>query len=188
MDALMTYVDIAPDDRLLALFFLAWRGFAAEADQVLAKAGLSRMHHRVLYTVVRTPELPVGELAAGLGISRQALHRPLADLRERGLVTSLVSTENGRERSLTITAKGRRVEQQASEAQLRLLTGIFEKLGPESKAGWVKVMVALAKPIAAQAPLLLTQDVARGLEALLAGAEHASVSKARRKKRAGHSR
>lgn len=161
----------ATDDRLLALFFLAWRGFALEADQFLAQQGLSRMHHRVLYSVLRTPELSVGDLAAGLGISRQALHRPLSDLLERGLVTSRTSAQSKRERSLTLTTKGKRIERRASSIQRRLLDGIFTRLGPEAKAGWIQVMLALAAPIAAKAPLLLARDIAEGMSAVAAAAD-----------------
>lgn len=157
------------DDRLLALFFLAWRGFAAEADRLLDRHGLSRMHHRVLYTALRAEHISVGELARGLGITRQALHRPLKDLLDKGLLNSRVSAQSGRERTLTVTAKGKRIEQQASNAQLQLLDGIFTKLGKDAKAGWVNVMAALAEPIAAQAPLLMAAVIDRGLKELTRG-------------------
>ena len=146
-------------DRLLALFFMAWRGFAAEPDAILADSGLGRVHHRVLYTVARLPDVTVGDLAATLGITRQALHRPLADLVSRRLVSRRVSPDSKRERALRLTEKGRRLEDRASQAQRAHLERVFAEVGRTAADGWVRVMEGLAAPALAGSPGLMERIV-----------------------------
>jgi DNA-binding MarR family transcriptional regulator len=159
----------AVDDRLLALFFLAWRGFAAEADRLLETAGLGRVHHRVLYSVARTPGISVGELASSLGISRQALHRSLSELLARGFISSRVAEASRRERALQLTPQGKRIEQRASSAQAQLLGQAFAEQGKSAEVGWIKIMRALAEPIARDAPSSLADKISAGLAELADG-------------------
>ena len=136
----------------IALFFMGWRSFVDDADAVLAEQGLGRLHHRVLYVVVRSPGIGVGELAAALGISRQALHRPLSDLRGRDLITAAVSERSKRERKLSVTAAGQALEQAATGPQIAHLAEVFESVGSEATEGWRKVMRGLADEAVSQAP------------------------------------
>jgi DNA-binding MarR family transcriptional regulator len=142
-------------DKLLALFFFAWRGFAAEPDAILEREGLGRVHHRILYTVVRVPGMRVGDLAATLGVTRQGLHGPLAALQKRRLVASDVSPESARERVLSVTERGARLEERASGAQREQLERVFAAVGDTSARGWVKVMEALAGPVVSRSPGLV---------------------------------
>lgn len=148
---------------MIALFFMAWRGFAAEADAILAREGLGRVHHRVLYAVVRLPGISVGDLAATLGVTRQALHRPLADLTKRHLVAVRVSERSGRERAVHASARGERLEDQASAAQRAQLARIFTQVGPDAAAAWQEVMSALAAPVISRSPGLVARIVEAGL-------------------------
>jgi len=147
-------------DRLLALFFLAWRGFAAEPDAILEHEGLGRVHHRVLYAVVRIPGIKVGELATTLGISRQALHSSLSELVDRKLVKSTVSPTSRRERQLHVTKRGATLEDRASGVQRKKLAKIFAASGRSATAGWMEVMQSLAASVMSGSPGLLAQIVA----------------------------
>ncbi|MGW0807895.1 MarR family winged helix-turn-helix transcriptional regulator [Nonomuraea sp. NPDC002799] len=139
------------DEHDVALFFLGWRSFVDDADAVLAEHGLGRVHHRVLYVVARSAGISVGELAAALGISRQALHRPLSDLRRRNLVTGDISARSGRERSLSATAEGQALERAATGPQLAHLSAVFGAAGPAATEGWRQIMRGLAHDSIAQA-------------------------------------
>ena len=143
----------AAHDPLLALFFLAWRGFAAEPDALLARVGLGRVHHRVLYTVVRLPGVRVGDLAAALGITRQALHRPLSELTRKKLVSVTVAKSNRRERALHATERGVELEDRASGLQRAQLARAFEAAGADAAQRWALVMEKLAEPVVARVPL-----------------------------------
>lgn len=139
-------------ERDIALFFVGWRGFVDGADSVLAAHGLGRVHHRVLYVVTRRPGIGVGELARGLGISRQALHRPLSELRRRDLVRSVVAADSARERTLTATPAGESLERDASGPQLAHFERVFAAAGPEAMQGWRRVMRGFAEAALPEAP------------------------------------
>src|SRR5438128_474099 len=79
-------------DAALELMYYGWRGMTLSADQYLATLGLSRPHHRVLYVVARQPDISIGSLIEILGISKQALNRPLNLLLQRKLLTSKLSS------------------------------------------------------------------------------------------------
>ncbi|SCG42274.1 MarR family winged helix-turn-helix transcriptional regulator [Micromonospora siamensis] len=140
------------DERDIALFFLGWRGFVDTADTALAEHGLGRVDHRILYVVVRQPGITVSELAGALGISRQALHRPLSGLLRRGYVTRSASARSGRERALSATAAGASVERAATAPQLTQLEQVAAIAGPAALAGWRAVMRSLAGSTLAASP------------------------------------
>jgi len=154
----------ADHDALLALFFFAWRGFAAEPDAILEREGLGRVHNRILYTVVRVPGIRVGDLAASLGVTRQALHRPLSELHRRRLVVSVISAESARERELRVTPRGAQLEDRASGAQRDQLRRVFESVGEAAAAGWTRVMQGLASPVVSRSPGRMAELVRRQVE------------------------
>ena len=83
-------------DAALELMYYGWRGMTLAADQYLATLGLSRPHHRILYVVARQPDISIGALIEVLGISKQAVNRPLNLLLQRKLLTSTRSAEQHR--------------------------------------------------------------------------------------------
>ena len=86
-------------DAALELMYYGWRGMTLSADQYLAKLGLSRPHHRILYVVARQPDISIGALIDILGISKQAANRPLNLMRppsgSRSIVRPLLLTPSG---------------------------------------------------------------------------------------------
>ncbi len=146
-------------DPLTAVFFMAWRTLASAADAVLAPEGLGRLHHRILYAVARLPSVSVGDLAGALGITRQALHRPLAELKERGLVRVDVVKENRRERALTVTPKGKKLEDRATSAQQDEIARAFASVSEAEARGWVRVQFALAEPSLGESPELAARMI-----------------------------
>ena len=51
-------------------FFHSYRAFTAKPDEMLARRGLSRVHHRILFFIARNPGLSVSQLLAALGVTR----------------------------------------------------------------------------------------------------------------------
>ncbi|WP_454651372.1 MarR family winged helix-turn-helix transcriptional regulator [Bradyrhizobium liaoningense] len=131
-------------DAALELMYYGWRGMTLEADAYLAKEGLSRPHHRILYVVARRPDIAIGALIEILGISKQALNRPLNLLLERKLLTSKRSPEQHRSKLLRLTEAGRRIEQRASDHERKVLREAFDRVGASGAAGWIGVMEAIA--------------------------------------------
>jgi DNA-binding MarR family transcriptional regulator len=131
-------------DAALELMYYGWRGMTLMADQYLATLGLSRPHHRILYVVARQPDISIGALIEVLGISKQALNRPLSLLLQRDLLTSRRSVEQHRSKLLRLTEAGKRIEQRASDHERKVLREAFDRVGPSSAAAWTAVMGVIA--------------------------------------------
>ncbi|MCP3403018.1 MULTISPECIES: MarR family winged helix-turn-helix transcriptional regulator [unclassified Bradyrhizobium] len=131
-------------DAALELMYYGWRGMTLEADDYLAKQGLSRPHHRILYVVARRPDIAIGALIEVLGISKQALNRPLNLLLERKLLTSKRAPEQHRSKLLRLTAAGQKVEQTASGHERKVMREAFDRVGAPGAAAWMAVMGAIA--------------------------------------------
>jgi len=133
-----------PLDHALELLHFGFRGLTIKADQFLATRDLSRVHHRVLYIIARADEINVGDLALTLGVSKQALHRPLKHLIDQDLVFSSRCPEHHRFKLLQLTEVGRAVEQTATELERQTLHQAFSNVGVEGREAWTSVMASLA--------------------------------------------
>lgn len=141
-------VDPSREDELnqaLELFHFAFRAFTEKPDRILETRGLARVHHRILYFVGRNPDLSVSGLLSILGVTKQALHAPLRQLIEMGLVSSRASNEDRRQRLLCLTAEGERLERALSGSQRKKLAKVFAELGGSAEKAWRRVMAEVAK-------------------------------------------
>src|SRR5881409_2684351 len=71
---------------IIELLFVSYRDFVGEPDDVLAKFGFGRAHHRVLHFVNRNPGMKVADLLETLRITKQSLGRVLKQLVDEGYV------------------------------------------------------------------------------------------------------
>jgi len=141
---------LALEDEPLALLHFAFRAVVAEPDAHLAELGLSRVHHRLLFFVARSPGLRVMDLATTLGVSKQALHGPLQQLIRKKLVSSARGADNRRERQLSLTPAGRLLERRLSGHQRRLFRAAFRHVGTRATRGWFAVMQELQRHLPAR--------------------------------------
>lgn len=111
---------------------------------MLARRGLSRVHHRILFFIAKYPGLSIKELLGYLDVSKQALNTPLRQLLEMDLVQSLTAEDDKRKRLLGFTAEGAKLEQALRREQARLLQRTFGEVGDDAVQGWLKVNQALA--------------------------------------------
>jgi len=125
-------------------FFFGYQAFTAKPDEMLARRGLSRVHHRILFFIAKYPGLSMKELLGYLGVSKQALKTPLRQLMEMHLVQSEAAADDKRKRLLGFTAEGARLEQALRREQARLLQRVFAEVGEDAVQGWLKVNLALA--------------------------------------------
>ncbi|MHB0804626.1 MarR family winged helix-turn-helix transcriptional regulator [Stutzerimonas nitrititolerans] len=132
------------DQRLIMeRFFLGYQAFTAKPDEMLARRGLSRVHHRILFFIASYPDLSVKQLLGYLGVSKQALNTPLRQLIEMHLVESLTAEEDKRKRMLRFTREGAKLEQALRREQIRLIEKAFNEVGEEAVSGWLAVNQAL---------------------------------------------
>ncbi|WP_375739595.1 MarR family winged helix-turn-helix transcriptional regulator [Pseudomonas boanensis] len=124
-------------------FFFGYQAFTSKPDEILARRGLSRVHHRILFFIAKYPGLSVKELLGYLGVSKQALNIPLRQLIEMHLVESVAADDDKRKRLLGFTAEGAKLEQALRREQARLLQRAFSEAGEEAVRGWLQVNQAL---------------------------------------------
>jgi DNA-binding MarR family transcriptional regulator len=124
-------------------FFFGYQAFTAKADEMLARRGLSRVHHRILFFIARYPGLSMKELLGYLGVSKQALNIPLRQLLEMHLVTSLAAEDDKRKRVLGFTDEGAKLELALRREQAKLLQRAFADAGEAAVNGWLQVNQAL---------------------------------------------
>jgi DNA-binding MarR family transcriptional regulator len=86
----------------------------------------------------------IGGLCRLLGVTKQALHQPLATLVDDRLVARTADPTNRRVRNLQLTAVGVRLEQRLAAAQRRRFEAAFRTSTPAAVASWRDVMSRLA--------------------------------------------
>jgi DNA-binding MarR family transcriptional regulator len=122
------------------MLFFAWRDFAASTDGILAEAGLGRAHHRALHFIGRNPGMTVGDLLSILCITKQSLARVLAALVERDLVHLAPGRGDRRQRLLTLTPAGTRLERALFNCQREHLVAAYRQAGGPAVDGFRRVL------------------------------------------------
>ncbi|SEK22822.1 DNA-binding transcriptional regulator, MarR family [Roseateles sp. YR242] len=133
-----------PLDGALLLMHFAFRGLVVQADQYLAKHGLSRVHHRILYVIARTDGISIGGLLEVLGITKQALHRPMKHLQDHGYVMAERDEHARRFKLLRLTAKGIKTERTASDHERAAMESALGGMSSSEQQAWRDVMSLLA--------------------------------------------
>lgn len=134
-----------PFDDALALMYFGWRGMTRAADDYLATIGLSRVHHRILFTVLRSENVTMSDLLAILQISKQALHRPMKQLQDMGYMAVKRDPARHRFKLLELTPAGRAIERTASGLERKIMARAFKKAGAGSQETWSAVMAEAAR-------------------------------------------
>lgn len=135
--------NIGTQQTAMEAFFFGYQAFTAKADEMLARRGLSRVHHRVLFFIAKYPGLSMKQLLGYLGVSKQALNTPLRQLLEMDLVESLTAADDKRKRLLGLTREGSKLELALRREQAKLLQRAFGEAGEAAVEGWLRVNQAL---------------------------------------------
>ena len=134
-------------DQALESMHFGFRAMIYQPDQRLAKLGLARIHHRLLYFIGRNPDCSINELLQIMRITKQYLHKPLKKLLDLGYVKQKTDVADRRIRRLRLSAKGRKLEFELSEVQRRRFAHIFKQAGPAAEKHWRQVMALLSEEI-----------------------------------------
>lgn len=122
------------------LLFFAYRDFTGEADEILAEYGFGRAHHRAIYFIGCNPGISVSQLLAILKITKQSLSRVLGQLVDEGYVHHESDPADRRRRMLSLTDKGRQLENRLTVCQCRRIAAAYEKSGAEAVDGFRTVL------------------------------------------------
>src|SRR5947207_5888863 len=118
---------------LSELLFFAYRDFVSDPDEVLAKLGFGRAHHRVLHFVNRNPGMKVAELLVVLKITKQSLGRVLKQLIDEGYIVQKEGANDRRQRLLYVSAAGEALALKLAGLQTARIARIIAELGPGAR-------------------------------------------------------
>ncbi len=115
---------------IIELLFFAYRDFIGDPDDVLAKLGFGRAHHRVLHFVNRNPGMKVADLLEILKITKQSLARVLRQLIQEGYILQREGANDRRQRLLYVAPKGEALAMKLAGLQTKRITRALSELGP----------------------------------------------------------
>jgi DNA-binding MarR family transcriptional regulator len=118
---------------LIELLFFAYRDFVSDPNEVLAKLGFGRAHHRVLHFVNRNPGMKVAELLEVLKITKQSLGRVLKQLIDEGYILQKEGANDRRQRLLYVTAAGEALALKLAGLQTARIARVLAELGPGAR-------------------------------------------------------
>jgi DNA-binding MarR family transcriptional regulator len=128
---------------IIELLFFAYRDFVSDPDEVLAKFGFGRAHHRVLHFVNRNPGMKVAELLDILKITKQSLGRVLKQLVDQGYVLQKEGANDRRQRLLYVTAKGEALAMRLAGLQTVRINHALAELGPNASDAACRLLAAM---------------------------------------------
>lgn len=132
-----------PTWELIELLFFAYRDFVGDPDDVLAKLGFGRAHHRVLHFVNRNPGMKVADLLDILRITKQSLGRVLKQLVDEGYVIQKEGERDRRQRLLYVTDKGEALAMKLARLQTARITRALGDIGPDAHEAARKFLAAI---------------------------------------------
>jgi DNA-binding MarR family transcriptional regulator len=131
---------------LIELLFFAYRDFVGDPDEVLAKLGFGRAHHRVLHFVNRNPGMKVAELLEVLKITKQSLGRVLKQLIDEGYVVQREGAHDRRQRLLHVSAAGEALAMKLAGLQTARIARVLAELGPGARDQARRFLAGMIEP------------------------------------------
>src|SRR5262249_1424549 len=137
---------------VIELLFFAYRDFIGDPDDVLAKLGFGRAHHRVLHFVNRNPGMKVAELLDILKITKQshtpkvtnrALGRGPKQLTDQGYGVRKGGPNDRRQPLLYVTAKGETLAMKPGGLQTARIARALPALGPNAHEAACRFLTAM---------------------------------------------
>jgi DNA-binding MarR family transcriptional regulator len=128
---------------VIELLFFAYRDFIGDPDDVLAKFGFGRAHHRVLHFVNRNPGMKVAELLDILKITKQSLGRVLKQLIDQGYVAQKEGANDRRQRLLYVTPKGETLAMKLAGLQTVRIARALSELGPNAHDATCRLLTSM---------------------------------------------
>jgi len=128
---------------VIELLFFAYRDFVSDPDDVLAKFGFGRAHHRVLHFVNRHPGMKVADLLDVLRITKQSLGRVLKQLVDQGYILQKEGESDRRQRLLYATPKGEALAMKLASLQTERIARALADIGPGAHEDARRFLIAM---------------------------------------------
>ena len=125
--------------KVIELIFFSYRDFTSGPDKILEKLNFGRAHHRVIYFVGKKHHITIKELLGVLKITKQSLSRVLNQLvDEKYIIVS--SGFDKRTKKLSLTDKGKKLENELSTIQINKIRGVINKFSEENINSFKKIL------------------------------------------------
>ena len=125
--------------KVIELLFFSYRDFTSGPDKILEKLNFGRAHHRAIYFVGKKNNITIKELLVILQITKQSLSRVLNQLVNEKFI--IVSTGiDKRTKKLSLTEKGRKLENQLSTIQINKIKKVINKFSEENINGFKQIL------------------------------------------------
>ena len=132
-----------------------------------ARLGLLRKHHlntefsltegRTLYEMGAHPRITASALRASIGLDPGYISRLLSSLARRGLIRSSVSIADGREKLLTLTAKGEKAVARINELSDVQVDAMLSTIGPADRDALVSALARARDLLTAPTPVRIVR-------------------------------
>lgn len=129
----------------IAMFYFAYKSFSDSLDAITSFHGLSHLQHRILFFAEQIPGMTTSELIKILEISKQALAKPLRELKEKGLIYVAISEEDQRKRTLFLTSTGIHLMRDLNRQQQKQFSEAYKQAGDPTGAAFAAVLKEFAK-------------------------------------------
>ncbi len=124
----------------------AWVGYQIRLDKEMVAAGFGERRFpdgRVLRLCANPPGATISAIGREIGITRQGATKLVTHLVERGYVSVADSAFSGREKSVTLTARGSAYLDAQRSATQRIEGELRDELGPAGLAALTTLLDAL---------------------------------------------
>lgn len=124
----------------------AYRGFTSDPDEILARYGYGRAHHRALHFIQNREDINVTDLLKILAISKQSLNRVLRRLIEDSFVEARPNPKDRRSKILYLTPSGKILADELARVQTNRVRLAYRAAGNEAVLGFRRVLENLINP------------------------------------------
>jgi len=125
--------------KVIELLFFSYRDFTSGPDKILEKLNFGRAHHRVIYFVGKKNHITIKELLSVLQITKQSLSRVLNQLVSEKFIIVATGLDK-RTKKLSLTEKGKKLENSLSTIQIKKIRRIINKFSEENINGFKTIL------------------------------------------------
>ena len=125
---------------IIELMLEAYTNSYSDPYDILKKNSFGKAHHRLICTVDTHPGIKVAELIKKLKITKQSLSRVLQELIKKGIVSQSKGDEDGRQRLLHLTEKGKKISDEIFHKQKKRILEAFKNSDSSEVLNFKKVL------------------------------------------------
>ena len=125
---------------IIELMLEAYTKSYSDPCNILKKNSFGKAHHRLICTVDANPGIKVADLIKKLQITKQSLSRVLQDLIKKNIISQSKGDEDGRQRLLNLTEKGKKISTDIFNEQKKRIIEAFKKLDSNEILNFKKVL------------------------------------------------